>query len=140
MDTRKKALCKALKLNREQIREVEQGYDDETYETSEGEYLVLSEAEADERVKAYIRESLWAFNPEFLAAYMPDGVDADVLRILQEKCEGANEALFNMVTDFDAVVDDAVGCDGRGHFLAHYDFEEHEAQINGEWFYAYRVN
>ena len=31
-----------------------------------------------------------------------------------------------MIKDFDYFVEDAVRCDGRGHFLAHYAHEEHE--------------
>lgn len=110
--------------------------DDSLCEAHGHEYLVLTDDEADQRCADYIKDSLWAFNPEFLAAYMPDGVDSDVLRILQEKCEGANSALLKMCTDLDGLIRDATGCDGRGHFLAGYDGEENEA---GE-FYIYRTN
>lgn len=111
--------------------------DGQAFEIGSSEFLVLTDDEADERTEEYIRESVWAFRPEFLQAYMPEGVDAEVLTILQERCESANDALLGMVGDrFDDLVSDAVGCDGRGHFLNHYDGEERE---QGE-FYIYQTN
>ena len=55
-------------------------------------------------------------------------------------CEGANEPLTAMIKDFDHFVDDAVSCDGRGHFLAGYDHQENEITFNGITYYIYRRN
>jgi len=57
-------------------------------------------------------------------------------KFAQEKCESANEALKAMITDLDEFVEEAIGVDGRGHFLSTYDGAEEE---EGEYF-IYRVN
>jgi hypothetical protein len=52
---------------------------------------------------------------------------------MQEKMSpSANEAIIAMIKDFDHFVEDAVRCDGRGHFLAPYDFEENYASFSNE--------
>lgn len=128
------ALAKHLNCSPEDVTETR--YDPDTFEAEGGEFLVLTDSEADERVTEYIKDTLWAFNPEFLAAYMPEGVDADVLKVIQEKCESANPALLKMCTDLQGLISDAIGADGRGHFISSYDGEESEV---GE-FYIYRTN
>lgn len=102
------------------------------------DYLVLTDEEADERCTEYIKESVWAFTPSFLQAHT--GVDADVIKKIQEMCEGANEPLTAMIKDFDWFVEDAVRCDGRGHFLAGYDHNENQITYNGTTYFIYRTN
>jgi len=107
------------------------------------DYLVLTDEEADELVREYIEEMVWAFNPSFLSAHT--GIDEDVFKLLQEKCEGANDAIMSMIKDFDHLVEDAVACDGRGHFLSGYDGVEQEVTYksidNVETdYYIYRRN
>jgi hypothetical protein len=129
------ALAKFLDCNEDYL--FQDRYDESLYTLANEEYLVLTDSEADERTADYIRETLWAFNPSFLCNYLPKGVTEDVVRILQDKCEGANEPLLAMVDDrLDDLIQDAIGADGRGHFVNNYDGEEHEA---GEYF-IYRVN
>jgi hypothetical protein len=55
-------------------------------------------------------------------------------------CEGANELVRALIEDMDAFIEDAIGADGRGHFLSSYDGNEEEIKINDEYFYAYRPN
>jgi hypothetical protein len=43
-----------------------------------------------------------------------------------------------MIKDMDDFVDDAIGADGRGHFLSHYDGNEVEDRESG--LYIYRTN
>ena len=88
------------------------------------DYLVLTNEEADDRVREEIEEMVWAFTPSFLQAHT--GVTANAIEKIQELCEGANEPITAMIRDFDWFVEDAVRCDGRGHFLAGYDHKEHE--------------
>ena len=107
------------------------------------DYLVLTDEQADELVREEIEEMVWAFNPSFLSAHT--GIDEDVFKLLQDKCEGANDAIMSMIKDFDEFVEDAVACDGRGHFLAGYDHIEHEVTYksidNVETdYYIYRRN
>lgn len=105
-------------------------YEKESWTTSHGEYMVLTDEEADERAKAYIEDSLWAFNPWFLAGLtdMPDSI----FEALQPQCESANEAILAIVErtcGLDKLVEDAISADGRGHFLNTYDDEENEVQL-----------
>ena len=96
--------------------------DAQSYIDSE-DYLVLTDEEANEAVREEIEEMVWAFTPSFLSAHT--GVDSGTLRTMQESlCENANEPITAMIKDFDWFVEDAVRCDGRGHFLAGYDHEE----------------
>ena len=108
--------------------------DDNYYSFANEEYLVLTDDEADEKVKEYIKETVWAFNPTFLADH--SCIDQVVIEKLQESCESANEALLKLIKNFDDFVEDAVRADGRGHFLAGYDGNENE---QGD-FYLYRTN
>ena len=88
------------------------------------DYLVLTDEEADEAVREYIEDTVWAFTPSFLSAHT--NVSEEAIKKIQELYEGANDALAEMIKDFDWFVEDAVRCDGRGHFLAGYDGVEHE--------------
>ena len=99
--------------------------DEVTYYIDDQDYFVLTDEEADEAGREDIEQMVWAFSPSFLSAHT--GIDEDVFKLLQEKCEGANDAIMSMIKDFDHFVDDAVACDGRGHFLAGYDGNENEA-------------
>lgn len=104
-----------------------------------GDYLVYTDEEADEDVKEYIRESLWAFNPSFLSSY----VDLEPKHIthIQQLYEDCNEVLLKLVGDsFDDLVEDAICSDGRGNFLATYDGKENEVQVEDVTYYIYRCN
>ena len=111
-------------------------YDEAQNDYDNEHYLVYTDEEADEAVREDIEEMVWAFNASFLQAHT--GVDADAIEKIQEMCEGANDPLKAMIKDFDAFVEDAVKCDGRGHFLASYDHEENEITFNGITYYIYR--
>lgn len=102
-----------------------------------GEYLVLTDDEADARAKEYIEESLWAFNAGFIIDHskLPPEAEEMVKFFQEEKCEGANDTIRALIDDMDELVGDAVAADGRGHFLSPYDGEEHE---QGR-FFIYRV-
>ena len=117
--------------NRPDYDEAQNHYDSE-------HYLVYTDEEADQAVREDIEEMVWAFNASFLQAHT--GVDADIIKKIQEMCESANEPLTAMIKDFDHFVDDAVRSDGRGHFLAGYDHEENEITFNGTTYYIYRRN
>jgi hypothetical protein len=41
-------------------------------------------------------------------------------------CEDAAPLIEALIDDMDAFIRDAISADGRGHFLAGYDHEEHE--------------
>jgi hypothetical protein len=84
---------------------------------------------ADLAARAAILESLWAFRSEFLRDYVPalcdDRARAAFDKMRETLCEDANELVRGMVGDrLDELVSDAIGADGRGHFLASYDGDE----------------
>ena len=121
--------------------------DDYNFEDVDGyvdnEFLVYTDEEADEAVREYIEETAWAFTPSFLQTHT--GVSIDIIKLMQEKMSpSANEAIIAMIKDFDHFVEDAIACDGRGHFLARYDHEENYASFSNEegknvTYFIYRV-
>tara|TARA_R100000406_G_scaffold27935_1_gene17934 strand:- start:1303 stop:1782 length:480 start_codon:yes stop_codon:yes gene_type:complete len=110
---------------------------------ADGDYMVLTDEEADKVTRKYIRQMLWAFNPDFLAMHSkhPD-IDEDVFKSLQDLYENANEVVFHLLNDFDEFVDEAIEAEihGRGHYIAQYDGVEYEGTINGVDYFVYRLN
>jgi len=105
--------------------------------TNDSTWLVLTDEEADQKAADYIKDSLWAFNPDFLEGFAPEGVTAQVFENLQPQCESANAAILSMIGDnLEDLISEAISSDGRGHFMNSYDGEEHEI---GE-FFLYRTN
>lgn len=106
------------------------------------QYLVLTDDEADARLRAEIRDSVWCFNPNFIAEHSSacsanSAAFAEFFQIAQEKlCEDANPLLLEIIDDFEAFVEDAEAVDGRAHFLAQYDDKEIKL---GDGLFAYRV-
>lgn len=134
------ALAKYLHVDPASIRTVY--WDDQTFNVDGDEYLVLTDDEADARLRADIRESVWAFNLDFIAEHSSvcsanRKAFAELVKIAQEKlCESANDLFLSLIDDFDEFAADAKAIDGRGHFLATYDGNEIEL---GDGLCAYRV-
>lgn len=108
----------------------------------DGERFAYAENDeaADVAARAAILESLWAFRSEFLRDYVPalrdDKARAAFDKMRESLCEDANELVRSMVGErLDELVSDAIGADGRGHFLASYDGDEVEEGAA----YLYRV-
>lgn len=132
------ALAKHLGCEVDEISQ--SNYEEEGFEASGGDYLVLTDDEADERATHEIRESLWAFNAEFIASHSTNGWSDEYVKSLSkmqgELCESANPIIEALIKDLDHFIADAISSDGRGHFLAGYDHNEIEA---GRYF-IYRTN
>lgn len=133
---KKAALAKFLG---EEIEDIcESSYSDDVFESGRMEYLVLTDSEADEKAAESIKDSVWAFRPEFLANYTD--LPEEVFTAMQAKCEDANDPILRIIKGTDGgiqgFIDEAISADGRGHFLASYDHDEGEA---GE-FFIYRIN
>ena len=122
--------------------EITQGYNQNIFETLEGEYLVLTDKEADKYTKEYILDTAWAFQNWFIKdnlnskfrkvdSYLID----EVISLAKEKCEDGNELILSMITKR-SFVNDAMRYDGRGHFLASYDGIENQQDC----YYIYRIN
>lgn len=108
----------------------------------EEEVLVCDEASADRLAAESIIESVWAFNPDFLAG--ATGMPEAVFQALADtgRCEANNDAVLALIGQtcgLDAFVDEAIGADGRGHFLSLYDGQENELELDGETYYVYRL-
>ena len=100
-------------------------------------YAVGSDSEADDACAEYVKDTLWAFRPSFLAGETE--LPVECFESLQDKCEDSNDAVLSMVEKtcgIDSLVQSAISADGRGHFLAGYDGEESEQ----DGFYIYRIN
>ena len=114
-------------------------YDEAESDIDSDDYLVLTDKEADERCREEIEEMVWAFTPSFLSVHT--GVDNKAIEVIQSSMyESANESLTAMIKDFDHFVEDAISCDGRGHFLAGYDHEENHIEFDEVDYYIYRRN
>lgn len=102
-------------------------------------YHAGTDEEMDEVATVYIKDSLWAFNSNFLAQQtdMPE----EVFKALQPQCESANEAVEAIVEKtcgIEEFVEAAISADGRAHFLNNWDGSEETATVEGEDYYAYR--
>lgn len=108
------------------------------------EVAVGDDDAANEAAEEYIKDTLWAFNAEFIAEHTQIGYRewfVNAIKALQEsKYEDANSDLMDMIEDIDSFVEDAISADTRGHFLASYDSEENDIEIDGTWYYVYRIN
>ncbi len=115
---------------------------EEDYEYIDDNYLVLTNEEADEAAKEYIEESVWAFNASFIIDHSKLPCEAiEMVQAFQEKYEdAANETILALINDFDEFVSDVISADGRGHFMNSYDGREHEVNIDGTYYYVYRMN
>ena len=136
IDEKVKALANHLGIDVDEVDDT--GY---SYETDDGEeYLVMTDDEADAAVFEHIKESVWAFNPAFLLTHTDSLSDVAPIEALCYLCEGGNGGLVALINDFDHFVDDAIACDGRGHFLSGYDGEEIEyIPDTGEMLFIYRI-
>ena len=110
------------------------------------DYLVLTDDEADKKTEEEIRQSLWAFNADFIAEHCKNTEKMDSyeyddfiesLKIVQsQQAESANGFILALIDDLDEFIDDAIYADGRGHFLSRYDGRENEQ----DGYFIYRQN
>ena len=135
-DEKIQALGKHLDLNNEDLRMIEESGDYLSFD--DREFLVLTDDEAEEKAKEYIKDSACAFEPSFLASHSK--ADEDVFKCLSEKCESSNDAVLSLIDDFDDFAEDAIASDGRGHFMSSYDGHENIEEIKGTEYFIYRTN
>ena len=107
----------------------------------DGDYLVLTDEEADEAVDENIKDSLWAFNASFIISEcgLNFTKEESIQKMQQSQCESCNEIIRTIIDGSCGIgefVRSAVSSDGRGNFLSGYDGEENE---EGK-FFIYRIN
>ena len=105
-----------------------------TYFIGDQEYLVLTDEEAQTRCEEDIKQYIWAFNSSFLSFHT--GINEDIIKSVQEHCEGSNDMLLNSIKDIEKFINEAIASDGRGHFISYYDGHEHEEND----LFIYRLN
>lgn len=117
-------------------------FDDQAINYGNAEYVVLTDSEADANAATYIKETLWAFNAEFIIdnSKLPYEAVEMVRSFQQKKCEDANGTIAAIIDDMPAFIDAAISADGRGHFLSQYDGEENEVMVDDLRVYIYRTN
>ena len=137
------ALTKHLECFDDELTESK--YDENSFEYGREEYLVLTDDEADAMAKERVLESVYAFKPEFLAAHSDlDSKDFESIQA-NDRYEDNNRFILKLLNDLDHFVDDAIKCDGRGHFISNYDGEENEVRwkdSKGDYhhYFIYRTN
>lgn len=124
-------------------------YVSENYSTNT-DVMVMTEQAREKEAKDCIRESLWAFNSSFIVNHIKESVvkemsdyeydklESVISNITGDMCESANGLIFALIEDFDEFFEEAISCDGYGHFLNKYDGTEDEVDVDGEWFFIYR--
>ena len=113
---------------------------EDDYTDIDDNYSVYTDEEADEAAKEYIKESVWAFNADFIINHskLPYEAIEMVEGFQSAKYDDANDTILALIDDFDEFVSDAISADGRGRFLSYYDGEENEEVVNGETYFIYR--
>ena len=133
--TKIEALAKYLEISAEDINETNWG----TLEAGGGEFLVLTDEEADDKAYIEIEESLWAFNADFIIDMCGfSGGEKSLIAMQRESCEDCNDFIKAMIKGtcgLDSFIEAAIESDGRGHFIATYDFEE----VEQDEYFIYRV-
>jgi hypothetical protein len=106
------------------------------------EVIVLTEEEADERAAEEIKQSLWAFYPEWIANFC--NIPADKIEKVQGALyEDCNDLIELWIEDMDDFITSSISeeATGRGHFISSYDGEEAEiCSTDGTMFCLYRLN
>ena len=141
LTSHQKALAAHLEVPAEEITQSK--YHENEFECGGETYHVFTDLEADGAVEERIKDSIWAFNADFILHQCDLPLElTDCIRSFQGKeCESANDALLALVekcAGLDKFVRAAVSADGRGHFLSSYDGEENEVDFEGETYYIYR--
>ena len=126
------------------VEEIEEDYGEDRFHSHQqggASALVLTDAEAEEAAYERIADSLWAFNPSFLAS--ETGLPQEAFQAIADngRCESNNEvtrAMIDGTCGFEEFASAALGADGRGHFLSGYDGHENSHEFEGETFFIYQ--
>lgn len=122
-------------------------YPNNVFEYLNEEYLVLTNEEANELCAENIRETLWAFDTDFLIPFfdctkkLPEREIEEFVKCVRSiqvhMCEDANSFIEALIGhNLSWLISDAIAFDGRGYFLAAYDGDENEC----EGYFIYRIN
>jgi hypothetical protein len=120
LDQRIRVLAEHLDCERDELSFVERAPQC-TIAHGNREYLVLTDDEAEDLADETIRQTVWAFNSDWLADFMPNGILAEHITMMRgDRCEDANEMLTALVEagrGMDALVERSIAADGRQAFI-----------------------
>ena len=149
-DEKKRALQQFLSIPDEDIDDIKESqWNENSLEIYNKEYLVLTDAEADDEAAEEIKRTLWAFRSDFILHHCNnedmDNFEWDCAKealesVQSSKAEGANGLVRALISDLDEFINDAICEDGRGRFIAYYDGYENEEVVDGVTYYIYRTN
>ena len=112
------------------------------YKVKDREYAVGTDEEANKAAADEIKETMWAFNKDFIIEHSSilahDKSSEELLDCIQEA--NNNEIIIRLIDNIDEFIEDAIQSDGRGHSINSYDGKEHEKELNGNYYYIYRIN
>lgn len=119
----------------------ESKYEENCFECDGAEFLVLTDDEAEQKAYENIEDSVWAFKSEFIhkhSIFQGNNRENElkVIKAISSLCENGNEPMKCIIHNFENFVDDAIEQDGRGCYIADYDFKEYEE----DGFYIYRIS
>jgi hypothetical protein len=108
-----------------------------------GDYRFIASDEIDQIMQDELESNLYmlgCFVPSFIASHT--GLNVEAVECIQQSgdakaLEGLGLAMAEAIVN---VQQDYVSCDGYGLHFAHYDGNEHELNINGRHFYAFKVD
>lgn len=104
------------------------------------EYWILTNEEAEEAVRTEILDTLEYIDPNFLSYYISIK-DVEVIEAIQES-SNANKIIKRLIeanSNMYEFIEDTKDIHGRGHFIAKYDGIENEEQVNGKYYFIYRL-
>lgn len=144
-DRKIEALAKYFEIDESRVKKDESSWAGDSMYIIDNDFrfTVATEEEADSIAADDIKETLWAFNSDFICQHSTalqeagNRAESALEKMQRELCESANPLVAAMIDDLDDFIQDAIDCDGRGHFIAQYDGEENEVEVDGEDFYIY---
>jgi hypothetical protein len=100
---------------------------------SDGEEYAVADTDDEAQTAAVecARESLWAFNTEYLGGELgwESNQITSIKKMQSELCEDAQPIILQLLGDkAEEILTNAVDMDGRGHFLSGYDGEERDGE------------
>ena len=107
---------------------------------------VYSDEEATKAAHKEVLDSIWAFRLDFLRPHFKlqmtdrqwEVTKKAFEKVTESLCEDMAPIYLALLKDENDFVEAAIDADKRGYFLSGYDFEEHEIEVDGVTYFAYR--
>lgn len=131
-----------MDFDREERREILEQVDGDDFDAVSDTWRFIHEDSIDKIMQDELSNDeyvLGCFNANFLSEFI--GLDAESIQILQanEGYEGLGRAVMNS-GKLAQLQEAYAALDGYGHHFAHYDHETHALTLNGQEWYAFKIN